>query len=74
MVTDTLLSDALALSPADRMELMERLWESLASDPAAFPLTDEQKAELDRRVEEMDRDSDLGSTWEEVEARLRLRK
>ena len=66
----TLLSDALALSAADRLELIDRLWASLDTEVAALPLTDEQRRELDRRLEEMDRDPSLGSTWEEVKDRV----
>ena len=69
-MTETLLADALALSPEDRLELMHRLWESLRKDEYAFPLTDEQRAELDRRSAEMDADPQLGSPWEDVKARL----
>jgi putative addiction module component (TIGR02574 family) len=70
MVRQTLLSDALALSPADRMELIDRLWESLDADVAAIPLSDEQRRELDRRLEDMDRDPTLGSSWDDVKARV----
>jgi putative addiction module component (TIGR02574 family) len=74
MVRQTLLSDALALSPADRLELIDRLWASLDADVAALPLTDEQRRELDERLEQMDRDPSLGSSWEEVKARVWPRK
>jgi putative addiction module component (TIGR02574 family) len=70
MVTKSLLAEALALAPAERLELLERLWESLQSDPAATPLTDEQRRELDRRDAEMDANPHLGSTWEDVKARV----
>ena len=70
MVTKSLLADALALPPGDRIELIDRLWESLRSDPTAFPLTDRQRDNLDRRSVEMDADPKLGSTWEEVKARV----
>jgi putative addiction module component (TIGR02574 family) len=74
MVRQTLLSDALALSAADRLELIDRLWASLDAEVAALPLTDTQRRELDRRLDEMDRDPALGSTWDEVKARVWPRK
>lgn len=64
-----------------RVRLALDLWESLdeADREAAFPLTEAQAAELDRRVAEMDRDGGAGQPWDEVlegiraEARLRQR-
>ena len=37
------------------------------------PLTDEEKALLDARLNAYEKNSDAGSSWEEVEARLRAR-
>ena len=62
------------LSPEERLELIEELWDSLSADPAKIPLTDAQAKELDRRVAEMDQDDSLGIPWETVLARIRERK
>lgn len=35
------------LSPADRIDLVQELWDSIHDDAQAVPLTAEQKAELD---------------------------
>lgn len=35
----------------ERIKLVEELWDSIASDQKALSLTDEQKAELDRRLD-----------------------
>ena len=76
MVAKNLINDVLALPPSDRLELVQRLWDSLLDDPDSLPLTEAQKKELDRRYEDYLRNPDEGSTWEEVEAfvRERLRK
>ena len=58
------LFDFSHLSPAERIELAEQLWDSL--DPAATPLTDEQAAELRRRRAELDADGDPGEPWEQA--------
>ena len=34
----------------ERIKLVEELWDSIASDQKALPLTDEQKAQLNRRL------------------------
>ncbi len=43
------------LSPDERLDLIEELWDSLSADPSKIPLTDAQAKELDRRLDEMDR-------------------
>ena len=35
------------LSPEERLDLLERLWDSLARTPSDVPVTPEQRAELD---------------------------
>ena len=59
------------LSPEERLDLIEELWDSLSEDPANIPLTEAQAKELDRRLEEMDKDSSLGIPWDTVMARIR---
>lgn len=58
------------LSTDERLRLLERLWDSLSRDLDIIPLTDEQRAALDRRIEEMDQDEQLGIPWEDVLRRL----
>ena len=62
------------LSPEERLDLIEELWDSLSTDHAKIPLTDAQANELDRRLAEMDQDDSLGIPWETVLARIRERK
>jgi putative addiction module component (TIGR02574 family) len=58
------------LTVAERLVLVERIWESIERDRANSPLTDEQRAELDRRMAAYRSSGDHGITWEQVEARL----
>jgi len=44
-------NDYRKLSMPERLELVEDIWDSIAQDAEAFPLSDEQKAELDPRLE-----------------------
>jgi len=46
-----MIGDLRALPIAERIRLVEDLWDSIAADQAALPLTDEQRAELDRRLD-----------------------
>jgi putative addiction module component (TIGR02574 family) len=58
------------LSVAERIQLAEDLWDSIPLEAADIPLTEAQKAELDRRLEDLERDPDAGEPWEVVRARL----
>ena len=55
---------------AQRIELVEQIWNSIAEDEAAFTLTDAQKTELDRRLAAHRAAPDRGESWENVKARL----
>jgi putative addiction module component (TIGR02574 family) len=66
-------SDLLKLSPAERIQLAQDLWDSIAEEDDALPLTDEQRAELDRRMAEHARDPSSSVPWSEVRARLHER-
>jgi putative addiction module component (TIGR02574 family) len=61
----------MALPAADRIELFERIRESLQNEPEAFPLSPAQEEELRRRYEEFLNDPEEGYSLEEVEAMLR---
>lgn len=56
------------LTPDERIELAEQLWDSL--DPAAVGPDDEQAAELRRRRADLAADGDRGEPWEAVLAEI----
>lgn len=62
--------DILQLSIAERIQLAEDLWDSILDRQNELPLTDAQKQELDRRLEQYQQDPTAGSTWEAVKQRL----
>ena len=63
------------LSPEERLDLLERLWNSLSATPANVPAMEAQKAELDRRLKALNEDSErghgLGVPWDEVVRQIR---
>ena len=65
--------DIASLSPEERLHLLDALWESLSATPEAVPLTSAQREELDRRLDELDREGPTGIPWEEVLRRIRER-
>jgi putative addiction module component (TIGR02574 family) len=66
--------DLSQLSVSERLALLEELWDSLASESAAAPISPELAAELDRRLADLARDSDAGSPWADVRARIERRQ
>lgn len=68
-------SDYRHLSVEERLQLVGDIWDSIAEDvtaePELLPLTDEERAELDRRIAEDDADPDAAIPWEEALAQIR---
>ena len=58
----------LNLSPAERLLLVQDLWDSL--DAEDIPLTDEQMTELDRRKTDYEANPGSGCSWEAVQRRI----
>ncbi len=66
------------LSADEQLDLIERLWDNLSRNPANVPLTGPQEAELDRRLDAMDKDLVRGRVrgipWDEVVRQIRARR
>ncbi|MGD0908009.1 MAG: addiction module protein [Candidatus Acidiferrales bacterium] len=56
------------LSPAEKAELLDKLWESLEADSVS--LTDAQRAELDHRIARHEQNPSNVIPWEQVRADL----
>lgn len=54
----------------ERLALVEEIWDSIAVDSAEVPLTQSQRAELDRRIAEHDASPDDVVPWEEIRASI----
>ena len=59
------------LSPSEKLQLVEDLWDDLAATPEAIPVHDWQKEELDRRKANLLKNPASGLAWEEVKRRIR---
>jgi putative addiction module component (TIGR02574 family) len=60
------------LSPRQRLDLIEFLWESL--DDEDVPVTDAQRAELDERIAGFDQGREHSIPWNQLKAELRQRR
>ena len=65
--------DLRTLSIDERMQLVEDIWDSIAADQAALPLTDEQRVELDRRLDAYETDNIKGREVSDVVTTLKKR-
>ncbi len=61
------------LSPSEKLQLVEDLWDDLAATPEAIPVQDWQKEELARRKARLMTNPSSGLTWEEIKRRARSR-
>jgi putative addiction module component (TIGR02574 family) len=67
------LLDIEQLSISERIQLAEDLWDSIVSALEQLAITDVQRQELDRRVEAYHQNPQEGTTWQEVQARIKSR-
>jgi putative addiction module component (TIGR02574 family) len=58
------------LSINERIQLAEDLWDSIIERQDRILLSDVQKQELERRLEDYQQDTTAGSSWEDVKQRL----
>ncbi len=69
-MTNPHLDELLRLPPSERLQAIAELWDSLEGQAELFPLSDEERAELDRRVTEDDADPAPGVSWSELRRKL----
>jgi putative addiction module component (TIGR02574 family) len=63
-------SQLLELPPAERLQLVEAIWDSLVQVPDAVPIDDDLREELDRRLAAYRADPSTARPWSEVRAEL----
>ncbi|MBA4020365.1 MAG: addiction module protein [Pirellula sp.] len=71
MATDPIYDSVFSLSPAEKLHLVQALWDDLADDLETLPVYDWQKAELDRRKAALELDPASGMTWEQAKKVIR---
>jgi len=67
-------SEIKKLSVAERILIVEEIWDSIAAEQEAVQVTEAQKAELDRRLASYDASPNDGKSWEEIKRRLETGK
>lgn len=69
-----MIADIEQLSVAERIQLVEDIWDTIAADPERIQITDAQRRELDRRLDAYRQNPGGGASWEEVKARITSRR
>ena len=65
------LNEIVALSIEDRIILVQAIWDSIAAEQVYPDLTEAQKQELDRRINDYEENPDKVLTWEEIKSSLK---
>lgn len=61
------------LSVAERITLVQEIWDSITATTEAGALTEAQKQVLDKRIAELEANPDKVVTWEEIKERMRCK-
>lgn len=64
------MQEILQLSVAERIQLVEDIWDSIALKPDEISLTDAEREELDRRLLSYEKDPKKGVSWNDLKQRL----
>jgi putative addiction module component (TIGR02574 family) len=65
--------DISTLSVEERMRLAEDLWDSVAAETGGLALTQAQRAELDRRLDDLERNPEECEPWDVIRGRIQSR-
>ncbi|MDJ0763719.1 MAG: addiction module protein [Myxococcota bacterium] len=71
MESQPLLTNFDKLSTSEKILRLQDLWDRIAADADAVELTEAQKMELDGRLEAMEKQPELGTSWERVLAEIK---
>jgi putative addiction module component (TIGR02574 family) len=69
----TTLNQIVALDIQDRIRLVQAILDSIAAEQIDPDLTESQKQELDRRIDDYETNPDEVMTWTEVKASIKAR-
>jgi putative addiction module component (TIGR02574 family) len=69
-----MIANIRTLPIGEKIRLVEDIWDSIAADQAALPMTDEQRSELDRRLDAYESDGvkgrEAGAAIADIKKRL----
>ena len=65
------LQEISSLPLEERIHIVQAIWDSIAAEQAYPDLTDAQKQELDRRIDDAEANPDNVMAWDEVKASIK---
>ncbi|MBP0017880.1 MAG: addiction module protein [Cyanobacteria bacterium SBLK] len=68
------LNEIATLSIEERIDLVQAIWDGIAAEQIYPDLTETQKQELDRRIEDSEANPENVMTWEEIKASIQAKK
>jgi putative addiction module component (TIGR02574 family) len=71
MTLDDIIRHCETLPVAERINLIQALWDAIPADGRPAPLTDDQRRVFARRLAELDANPDNVLTWEQIRARVK---
>ena len=69
-MNSSIVAETLKYDVSERIVIVEDIWDSIANVPAALPVTEAQKQELDKRLAAYHANPNAGSPWEAVKQRI----
>ncbi len=70
MTDTTTTAELIRLPVSDRLELIEKLWDSIDAEADSLPLADWQSEVIDKRLEALEDGTSVGAPWDEVRRRI----
>jgi putative addiction module component (TIGR02574 family) len=64
------VSEILQLSVAERIQIVEDIWDSISNFPESLPLSEAEKVTLDKRLESYRKNPNQGIEWETLKKNL----
>ena len=68
------VSEILQLSVAERIQIVEDIWDSISSSPEDLTLSDAEKIKLDKRLDNYKKNPNEGIKWETLKKNLSQNK
>ncbi len=69
---NTQVVEIFELSVAEKIQIVEDIWDSIGSAPDQLPLSEAEKLELDKRLESYEQNPNEGIEWETLKKNLLL--
>lgn len=67
---NTQVSEILELSGAEKIQIVEDIWDSIIQNPEQLPLSEKEKGELDKRLADYEANPADGIEWETLKKNI----